>query len=239
MKAYHIYLLRHGLTQANSDGRYVGRTDVPLSAPGEEQIAGMARQFDYPYADVFFSSPLRRCTQTLELLYPGAVPQLVPALAECDFGDFEGKTLDELKDDVSYKEWIAKKGMIAPPHGESSPDFQKRCCDAFEGIVDSLLRTGQRNAVIMAHGGTLMFILGTYGYPNKPFYEWLSGNGMGYEVVITPQLWMSAKAMDIAARIPEEAQGDSLYGLKKIYEDNMDNMDTADTVDTLETEDRQ
>ena len=219
MKAYHIFLLRHGLTQANAEGRYVGSTDTPLSAAGEEQLLNLRAQHDYPQADAFFSSPLSRCTRSLELLYPQAEPTIVQGFAECDFGDFEGRTIDELKDDIDYREWIAKEGKVAPPRGESSIDFQKRCCAAFEEIVDKLLRTGQNRAVIMAHGGTIMFILGTYGYPKRPFYEWLCGNGMGYEVIITPQLWMSGKAIDIAQRIPEEPQDDNLAGLADILKD--------------------
>jgi alpha-ribazole phosphatase len=220
MKAYHIYLLRHGLTQANKEGKYVGRTDVPLSAEGEEQLLRLKEQYTYPYADAFFSSPLSRCTRTLELLYPKASPQIVKGLAECDFGDFECKTMDELKDDVAYRDWIAKKGMTAPPNGESSQDFQKRCCAAFEEIVNSLLHTGQSSAVIMAHGGTIMFILGAFGYPRRPFYQWLAGNGMGYEVVVTPQLWMNGKAIDIAAHIPDCE--DDLAGLKDMLEESQD-----------------
>ena len=219
MKAYHIFLLRHGLTQANAEGRYVGSTDTPLSAAGEEQLLNLKAQHDYPQADAFFSSPLSRCTRSFELLYPQAEPTIVQGFAECDFGDFEGRTIDELKDDIDYREWIAKEGKVAPPSGESSIDFQKRCCASFEEIVDKLLRTGQNRAVIMAHGGTIMFILGTYGYPKRPFYEWLCGNGMGYEVIITPQLWMSGKAIDIAQRIPEEPQDDNLAGLSDIFKD--------------------
>lgn len=219
MKAYHIFLLRHGMTQANKEGRYVGRTDVPLSDEGEEQIIDLGNRYRYPDVDAFYSSPLIRCTQTLKLLYPYAKPTLVQGLAECDFGDFEGKTVDELRDDPDYRDWIMKKGEIAPPNGESGQAFQQRCCGAFESIVEELLCTGVNRAAIMAHGGTLMFLLATYGYPRRPYYKWLAGNGMGYEVVITPQLWMSGKAMDIAARIPEEMEDENLNGLTQMRDE--------------------
>ncbi len=223
MKAYHIYLLRHGLTQANKEGRYAGRTDAPLSEEGERQLAEMSH-LPYPQAGAFFSSPLKRCTRTLRLLYPQAEPVIVPGLAECDFGDFEGKTIDELKDDENYRDWIAKKGMSTPPHGESAQDFQKRCCLAFESVVGTLMRTGEEHAVIMTHGGVIMFVLGAFAYPRRPFYEWLTGNGMGYEAVITPQLWMSGRVMEIAAAIPPEPQGDNLAGLKGMMEDPLGEM---------------
>ena len=220
MKAYHIYLLRHGMTQANKEGRYIGSTDVPLSEEGKIQLYEMAKQLHYPYAEIFFSSPLKRCTQTLQVLYPESTPKIIPALAECDFGIYEGKTIMELKNDESYCKWVDGGAKTAPPNGESAQAFQKRCCAAFEEIVDELMRSGSYNAVIMAHGGTIMFILGAYGYPQKPFYEWTAGNGMGYEVVITPQLWMNEKAMDITERIPYEPEDDD-FAVLGVYEEEM------------------
>lgn len=204
MKAYHIYLLRHGMTQQNKEGRYIGKTDAPLSADGERQLLELSSSHDYPYAEVFLSSPLARCTRSLELLYPGSNPILVPDLAECNFGEYEGKTIEELKNDESYRKWIDAGSKVAPKNGESAEEFKNRCCAAFEKIVDGLLRSGSDRAVIMAHGGTIMFILGAYGYPQRPFYEWTAQSGTGYEIVITPQLWMSAKAIDVAERIPFE-----------------------------------
>jgi alpha-ribazole phosphatase len=65
------------------------------------------------------------------------------------------------------------------------------------------MKSGQSRAVIMAHGGTIMFILGSYGYPKRPYFEWLADNGTGYEIVLTPSLWMSARAFEVAGRIPE------------------------------------
>lgn len=215
MKAYHIFLLRHGMTQSNKEGRYIGRTDVPLSDEGAQGLRALAEKKPYPQADRFFASPLLRCRQSLEILYPGRPYEVVDGLAEYDFGDYEGKSMEELKDDPAYGAWIAAKGALAPPNGESTEDFQKRCGAAFEGIVESLLRDGSQRAVVLAHGGTIMFLLSSFGYPRRPFYNWLAGNGMGFEVVITPSLWMSGRVMDIAARIPEEEENDGLAGLSE------------------------
>lgn len=207
MKAYHVYLIRHGMTQGNKEGRYIGRIDLPVSKEGEEQILELKRKYKYPHAEVFFSSPKKRCLTTLKLLYPEAEPQIVDDLRECDFGDYEGKTIDELKDDPEYQKW-ASGSIQAAPNGENSKDFQLRCCAAFEKIVDQLMRAGKTTAVIMAHGGTIMSILGTYAFPRKPMYEWVIENAIGYEVVITPQLWLSAKAIEVAKTIPFKEEED-------------------------------
>lgn len=201
MKAYHIYLLRNGMTRENKEGKYIGRLDPPLSYDGEQEVAGMKRKYVYPPADMFFSSPMKRCLRTLELLYPESEPEILDNLTECGFGNYEGKTMAQLKDDPLYQKW-ASGAADCPPNGESSKKFQLRCCSEFEKIADRLMRSGKTSAVIMAHGGTIMSILGVYAFPRRPMYEWMTGNAMGYETVITPSLWLSGKALEVAGAIP-------------------------------------
>lgn len=201
MKAYHIYFLRHGMTEANLEGRYIGRTNVPLSDIGEQELSKMADKYKYPGAALYFSSPMKRCIQSFYILYPDVKPEIVEDFRECDFGEYEGKAIEELKGDEQYKKWAAGS-LDSAPGGEKSKDFQLRCCAAFEKIVDKLMRSGSDSAVIMAHGGTIMSILGQYAFPRKPMFEWMAGSGMGFEAVVTPQLWMSGKAIEIASGLP-------------------------------------
>lgn len=202
MKAYHIYLLRHGMTDANIKRQYAGQFDIPLNSDGIKELQELSLNYKYPYAERFFSSPLKRCTDSLHVLYPEAEIETVPDLAECSFGDYEGKTIDELEGDPNYKKWVEMNGQSAPPNGESGTEFQIRSCKAFVEAVDELLRSGCGSAVIMAHGGTIMSVLGTFGYPRKPFYEWKADFGCGYEIVITPQLWMNSRLIEIVSEIP-------------------------------------
>ena len=102
MKTYLIHLIRHGMTAGNEDGRYIGRTDLPLSPEGLAALLELKKKYEYPGAVRFFTSPLTRCRQTLEVLYPGCTPTPVEGLAECDFGRFEGKSLRELKGDEQF-----------------------------------------------------------------------------------------------------------------------------------------
>ncbi|HBN80844.1 MAG TPA: histidine phosphatase family protein, partial [Ruminococcaceae bacterium] len=92
MKSYLIHLIRHGIAEGNLQGRYIGTTDSPLAPQGIEQLRRRKEAGGYPGAEVYYTSPLRRCVQTLRILYPGASPVVVEDLRECDFGDWEGKT---------------------------------------------------------------------------------------------------------------------------------------------------
>ena len=92
MKNYRIHLLRHGKTLANEQGRFVGRTDVPLSEDGIAQLRDLSRNYEYPGVQKVYSSPLMRCVQTAEILYPAFEPVTIEGLREYDFGKYENKT---------------------------------------------------------------------------------------------------------------------------------------------------
>ena len=53
MKSYTIHLIRHGISQGNLLGQYIGVTDSPLSKEGKEQLKQLAEQNSYPYAQAY------------------------------------------------------------------------------------------------------------------------------------------------------------------------------------------
>ena len=65
MKYYKLHLIRHGLTQGNLDGRYIGSgTDLPLCAEGRAQLEELKAKFQYPDVPLVFCSPMLRAQQT-------------------------------------------------------------------------------------------------------------------------------------------------------------------------------
>ncbi len=65
MKTFKLHLIRHGLTQGNLDGLYVGSgTDLPLCDTGRTQLLDLTQRFTYPTPEVVFSSPLKRAVET-------------------------------------------------------------------------------------------------------------------------------------------------------------------------------
>ena len=202
MKTYQIHMIRHALTDGNLRGQYIGRTDLPLCPEGVGQLAELRDSYTYPTGDFYYTSPLLRCTQTLHALYPAAEPTVVPGLAECDFGSWEGKTAAQLKNDSVFASWIANGGTGAPPGGESSADFARRCCAAFADIVEQMMRSGVQSAVIVAHGGSISSILAAFGLPRAHLFDWMMGNCQGYSVRITPSLWMRGQVCEVYETLP-------------------------------------
>ena len=125
MKTYKIHLLRHGMTAANREGRYIGRTDEPLSPEGLAALMALKDAYDYPGGLRFFTSPAARCRQTLAVLYPGCEPETVEGLAECDFGRWEGKSIAELKGDEQFLRWMEGTEKQIPG-GESTEAFKAK-----------------------------------------------------------------------------------------------------------------
>ena len=61
MKAYNIYLIRHGMIKENAQGKYIGHTDVDLSDEGRAELEELSENSVYPWVEAVISSPLRRC----------------------------------------------------------------------------------------------------------------------------------------------------------------------------------
>lgn len=203
MQSYVIHFIRHGLTEGNLQGRYVGRTDLPLAPAGRAQLEKQRRAGGYPAAQAYFCAPQLRCRETLEVLYPQARPALVDGFSECDFGAWEGKTAREIAQaDPHFMEWMNGGPQAGPAGGESNQAFMYRVCAAFEALVEQLLRTQTVSAVVVASGGVIMSLLVAYGLPRAQAYEWMMDAGCGYSVRITPGLWMRSMVAEVYAQLP-------------------------------------
>lgn len=196
-----LILIRHGKTAGNLLGRYIGsRTDEPLCDEGREELAGK----QLPEVERLYVSPMKRCVETAEILWPGfdrKKMQKVTDLRECDFGDFENKNYKELSGNGDYQAWIDSNGTLSFPNGESMDAFKSRCLEAFARIVEEVSgaeqewiasgKTGIFRAGIVVHGGTIMAILEQYGYPKAAYFDYQVKNGCGYR--LTPvegtRLW--------------------------------------------------
>ena len=208
MKSYNIHFIRHGEISPTLKGRYIGTTDVPLSDEGKVQIRKLNATMDYPYAKAVFTSPLKRCTQTAKLLYPDVEPLVIDQLMECNFGEWENKTADELGDDENFSKWLAGDNEVKPPRGESTADFTRRICIMFESIVNGLIKTGTTDAVIITHGGVMNILLAVYGLPQAKPFDWACDCGYGYSLRVTPALWMRDKVTEVYALIPKQREED-------------------------------
>ena len=206
MKSYTVHLIRNGLTDENLEGRYIGHTDVEISEEGKAQLGQMKDELIFPPVDAVFTSPLKRCTETAKILYPDNMPIVIDGFIEYNFGEFENKTAEELKDSPVFPRWLAGEKGIEPPFGESNEAFEKRIRETFEKVAEGLMKTGTTSAAIVTHGGVIMAILAAYGIPELPMHEWLTPSGCGFTIKINPSLWMRAKKFEVFSDFPYERE---------------------------------
>lgn len=150
-------------------------------------------KMDYPKVQAVYVSPLKRCVQTAEILFPGEPVHIIEELAECDFGEFENKNYKELEGNPHYQEWIDSNGTLPFPGGESREGFKSRNLRGFDRVVSGCIRSHVVEAALVIHGGTIMNIMEEYADIQKPFYEWHVRNGGGYEVELDENLWKNGR----------------------------------------------
>lgn len=200
MRTLKIHLIRHGATDANVLGQYIGcKTDTPLSPEGLNELRLLKENIEYPQIDLLYSSPMLRCKQTGAVLFPDKEIIAVENLKEYDFGSFEGKTAAELEANPDFLSWASGK-LQAPPEGESNTEFIKRLCIGLNQIVLDMLEKDVESAGVIMHGGAIMMLLGATAVPRHKPVEWTADCGRGYSLLITPSLYHKSgivEAVDI------------------------------------------
>ncbi|MBP1573728.1 MAG: histidine phosphatase family protein [Oscillospiraceae bacterium] len=209
MKAYRIQFIRHGMTQGNLDGKYIGLTDEGLCQKGIDEIKEKIEKYNYPHAEKIYVSPLKRCRETAELIYTNCTMRLVPELREMNFGEFENKRAIDLMEREDYKNFL-KGGLDNPaPGGESMRDLVERCYWAADFIITDMMKLGITSTAVITHGGIIMNMLSCFGLPKLSPMELPCDFGEGYEVLVTADMWQRSNAFEILGKFPYLLSGEN------------------------------
>jgi broad specificity phosphatase PhoE len=157
-----LYLVRHGLTVWNREGRYQGDLDVPLAPEGREQALRLGRRLLGTRWDAVWSSDLSRARETAELVAPGAQLRLDAGFREIGYGAWEGLTAAEVRSRFprEFAAYRADPAAGASPGGEAPAAVAARSLAAFR----RLWRPEYRRVLLVAHGSVLKsLILGLLG----------------------------------------------------------------------------
>ena len=143
-----LWLIRHGSTAMNEEGRYQGRLDGGLSDRGRASL----RPADFR-PERLIVSPMRRARETADILFPGMEQEAVQDLREMDFGAFEGLSWREMETDAAYRSWVDGGCLDRCPGGEDRAGCSARVCAAFLRVVTE--NAALSELAIVAHGGTI------------------------------------------------------------------------------------
>jgi probable phosphoglycerate mutase len=97
MQLGELWLARHGETEWSRARRHTGRTDIPLTARGEEQAAALGSRLRGVEFALVLASPLERARRTAELAGFGDALAFDEDLVEVDYGEYEGRTTAEIR----------------------------------------------------------------------------------------------------------------------------------------------
>ena len=176
-----IYLIRHALSVSNMHNIWTGQTDVDLSEDGIREQREICGKYSYPKAELCVSSPLRRCTHSLEIIY-GKKPDItMPKFMECSLGILEGRSYTNLNDDPNYISWIGSPDT-ALPGGESFSHFTKRAEKGFSEMLEMMRERRINSASVMLHGNVMRAILHRFADTYIPHSEWKIPNGGLYKL---------------------------------------------------------
>ena len=150
-----LYIIRHGQTDWNVQGRIQGRQDIPLNAAGRSQAQMLAKGMEKRPVTAIYSSPQLRAMETAMALAGNQGVEVIPLpeLVEIGYGDWEGRTASDIltKERKLYEEWWQHPATVAPPGGETLNQVDARCRKAWERIK----REMKGDTAVVAHGGTL------------------------------------------------------------------------------------
>lgn len=192
-----IHLIRHGITEGNLKRWHYGWADIPLAAEGVENLRQLCEEDIYPRPEeaACYTSGMVRTEQTFKEIYGDVPHQVLPKLKEMNFGDFEKKTYDELKDNPDYQKWITDKTFqTSIPGGESKSEFYNRVQNGFEELVNLHRREELKHrhnkkdtdTICVCHGGVISCIMiGQFEADGLgEFINWIPDPGRGYSITV-------------------------------------------------------
>lgn len=172
-----IYLVRHGDTKYSPERRLAGRTDLPLTADGEANALKLAPRLAKLSFDRVYTTPLVRARRTAELAGFGERATIDPRLIEMAFGDYEGRTVQEIRAERPGYAYLAD----GCPNGETAADLGAR--------VDSWLAEQTDGTVLVFAHSVIMRVLTArfLGFPPEAgrhfFFSPVAIGILGYDPV--------------------------------------------------------
>ena len=180
-----ILLLRHGMTDGNKEKRYIGRTDEALCEAAKIDLSDRKKMGQYPEITRLFVSPMLRCLETAQILYPDMEMTKIEQFREMDFGIFEGKNYQELSEEPEYQKWVSGGCNGSIPGGESKSSFTSRCLEGVDVMLQDLFTNNKPELALenqevgmIVHGGTIMSILSAYA--GGEYFDYQVATGEGY-----------------------------------------------------------
>ena len=168
-----IIFIRHGETDLNKAKVYFGNLDPDLNEKGIEQLRNTKILFEKKEEkpDIVFSSDLKRCSQSMEILEidEGIEKIFLKEFREINFGIFEGKTYEEIKNEYpeETEKMINDWRNFKADKGESLKDVMIRTVKKMDEIIE---KYKNKKILIVTHAGVIQALISYYLFGNLDGY---------------------------------------------------------------------
>ena len=173
-----LYLVRHGETEWSLSGQHTGRTDLPLTPRVEDQARALEPMLRAIAFEHVLTSPVRRAQRTCTLAGLGGAAEIEPDLAEWDYGDYEGRTSNDIRQ--NRPGWIVFRDGC--PGGESVAAVTRR--------ADRLI-----TRAMALQGNVALFSSGQFGCS-------LAARWIGLPVLQAQHLMLGTASISVLAHNP-------------------------------------
>lgn len=182
--------MRHAPTKENLEKRYIGWTDSSLADVSSLAIV------DKDVTKVY-GSDLLRCRQTAAHYFPNATYMADKRFRESNFGEFEGRTYEDLKSDRRYCAWLDDPVQSPPPKGEGFDTF---CARVIEGFT--ALPKGEDVYHLVVHGGVIRALLVTFAPTEQPFWTYHTPHDKMFSLTFSRKAWEEgARCMSLSEEL--------------------------------------
>ncbi len=169
-----LFLIRHGQTSSNLEGKYQGSMDTELTEKGIEQAYLAKKYLENVKLSNIYSSPKKRTLKTASIIAEGTglKIKILDGLKELNFGKWEGLTFEEINNDYhkDYQNWLRNPYLYPPTQGESFGDLINRAKAEIKKIVEE--NNDGSNVAVITHGGVIIALL--VDWLQIPPYCWRS-----------------------------------------------------------------
>ncbi len=207
-----LFLIRHGQTEWNSQGRYQGAQDTILTETGIKQAKLAKKYLSRVNFSNFYSSPKKRTIQTANIITNGLNIKINirENLKELNFGKWEGMTFEDINSSYKqdYQNWLSDPYINAPTGGESFKVLLERAGSEINKIINE--NPDGSNVGIITHGGVIIALL----------INWLQIPSRCWRSLIQRQGAINIVVMD--KEFPYISQINYTGHLQPVYDENED-----------------
>ncbi|MFL0249301.1 histidine phosphatase family protein [Clostridium neuense] len=201
-----LYLVRHGETEWNALGKFQGSKDIVLSPDGISQAKYVSDRLKNKF-DYIYSSPLKRAYKTASIiaLQSNMEARILNDLREIDFGEWEGLTVKEIKDNFPKQFEIWKNDATEGPICGGDLSIRNASIRAKNVILNTVRMHEGKRIVMVAHGGIIKAgLIGILGWNMTMYHKLMLGNTSICQLSFNDKMQPTIVTLNDTTHLPEE-----------------------------------